>query len=66
MAALFGSIEGREGSIAAIHCNKGLCYRIAAAARSDWARRQLQALDGCYRGERYRLSPWLRRRSHLG
>jgi DNA helicase-2/ATP-dependent DNA helicase PcrA len=36
MAALFESIEGREGSIAAIHCNKGLCYRIAAAARGGY------------------------------
>ena len=23
----------------------------------------LQALDGCYRGERYRVSPWLQRRA---
>ncbi|MFN7483224.1 MAG: 3-hydroxyacyl-CoA dehydrogenase family protein, partial [Betaproteobacteria bacterium] len=23
----------------------------------------LQALDGCYRGERYRTSPWLQRRA---
>lgn len=36
MAALFESIEGKEGSIAAIHCNKGLCYRIAAAARGGY------------------------------
>jgi 3-hydroxybutyryl-CoA dehydrogenase len=26
----------------------------------------VRALDAEYRGERYRLSPWLRRRSHLG
>jgi DNA helicase-2/ATP-dependent DNA helicase PcrA len=36
MGALFESIEGKEGSIAAIHCNKGLCYRIAAAARGGY------------------------------
>jgi hypothetical protein len=36
MAALFESIEGKEGSIAAIHCDKGLCYRIAAAARGGY------------------------------
>lgn len=36
MAALFESIEGKEGSIAAIHCNKILCYRIAAAARGGY------------------------------
>jgi superfamily I DNA/RNA helicase len=36
MAALFESIEGKEGTIAAIHCNKGLCYRIAAAARGGY------------------------------
>ena len=26
----------------------------------------IRALDAEYRGERYRLSPWLRRRAHLG
>lgn len=36
MAALFEGTEGKEGSIAAIHCNKGLCYRIAAAARGGY------------------------------
>lgn len=36
MAALFESIEGKDGSIAAIHCNKGLCYRIAAAAKGGY------------------------------
>ncbi len=36
MAALFESIEGKDGSIAAIHCNKGICYRIAAAARGGY------------------------------
>jgi superfamily I DNA/RNA helicase len=36
MGALFESIEGKEGSIAAIHCHKGLCYQIAAAARGGY------------------------------
>jgi len=36
MAALFESIESKEGSVAAIHCNKGLCYRLAAAARGGY------------------------------
>ena len=36
MEALFASIEGKEGSAAAIHCNKGICYRVAAAARGGY------------------------------
>jgi DNA helicase-2/ATP-dependent DNA helicase PcrA len=36
MEALFQSIEGREGTVAAIHCNKGICYRVAAAARGGY------------------------------
>ncbi|WP_418319568.1 UvrD-helicase domain-containing protein [Piscinibacter sakaiensis] len=36
MGALFESVEGKEGSVAAIHCNKGLCYRLAAAARGGY------------------------------
>lgn len=30
--ALFDGIEGKEGSFAAIHCNKTICYRLAKAA----------------------------------
>lgn len=36
MEALFQSIEGKEGTVAAIHCNKGICYRLAAAARGGY------------------------------
>lgn len=36
LAVLFENIDGKEGSIAAIHCNKALCYRIAAAARGGY------------------------------
>lgn len=36
MEALFESVEGKEGTIAAIHCHKGLCYQIAAAARGGY------------------------------
>lgn len=32
MGPLFEGFEGLEGSFAAIHCNKGLCYRVARAA----------------------------------
>lgn len=32
MGVLFDSIEGKEGSFAAIHCNKGICYRLAKAS----------------------------------
>jgi superfamily I DNA/RNA helicase len=32
MGTLFESLGGKEGSFAAIHCNKGLCYRLAKAA----------------------------------
>jgi DNA helicase-2/ATP-dependent DNA helicase PcrA len=32
MGTLFEGIDGKEGVFAAIHCNKGLCYRIAKAA----------------------------------
>lgn len=31
MATLFGGLEGKEGTFAAIHCNKGLCYQLAKA-----------------------------------
>jgi superfamily I DNA/RNA helicase len=36
MGALFESIEGREGTVAAIHCNKRICYGVAAAARGGY------------------------------
>lgn len=32
MGPLFDGFEGVEGSFAAIHCNKGICYRLASAA----------------------------------
>jgi hypothetical protein len=32
MGALFEGIDGKEGTFAAIHCNKTICYRIAKAA----------------------------------
>ncbi|MBI5330029.1 MAG: UvrD-helicase domain-containing protein [Betaproteobacteria bacterium] len=32
MATLFEGIGGKEGSFAAIHCNKAICYRLAKAA----------------------------------
>lgn len=36
MSALFGGIEGKEGSFAAIHCNKTICYRLAKAANGGY------------------------------
>ena len=36
MALLFDGMEGREGSFAAIHCNKGICYRLASAANGGY------------------------------
>lgn len=36
MGALFDHLEGKDGSIAAIHCNKGLCYRLASAAAGGY------------------------------
>ncbi|MGT2476500.1 UvrD-helicase domain-containing protein [Paraburkholderia terrae] len=32
MGPLFDGFDGIEGSLAAIHCNKGICYRLARAA----------------------------------
>ncbi|SFU20981.1 UvrD-helicase domain-containing protein [Paraburkholderia aspalathi] len=32
MGPLFEGFEGEEGTFAAIHCNKGICYRLARAA----------------------------------
>lgn len=32
MAALFDGTDAKEGSFAAIHCNKGICYQLAKAA----------------------------------
>jgi len=70
MDALFESIEGKEGPVAAIHCNKGICYRLAAAARggyqaieemaartmTDFSRRWDAAAD---RDERLQALRWL-------
>lgn len=36
MGTLFEGIDGKEGSFAAIHCNKGLCYRLARAANGGY------------------------------
>ncbi|HEX6706082.1 MAG TPA: UvrD-helicase domain-containing protein [Albitalea sp.] len=36
MGALFQSLEGKEGMVAAIHCGKGVCYGLAAAARGGY------------------------------
>ena len=32
MGTLFEGIDGKDGTFAAIHCNKGLCYKLAKAA----------------------------------
>lgn len=36
MEALFESIDDKAGNVAAIHCNKGICYGLAAAARGGY------------------------------
>lgn len=36
MATLFDGIDGKEGSFAAIHCNKTMCYRLARAANGGY------------------------------
>lgn len=36
MGVLFDGMDGKEGSFAAIHCNKGLCYRLANAANGGY------------------------------
>lgn len=36
MGAFFDHLEGKEGSVAAIHCNKRLCYRLASAAAGGY------------------------------
>lgn len=36
MATLFEGIDGKEGSFAAIHCNKTICYRMAKAASGGY------------------------------
>lgn len=36
MSVFFEGIDGKEGSIAAIHCNKTICYRLARAARGGY------------------------------
>jgi hypothetical protein len=70
MGALFESIEGKEGTVAAIHCRKGTCYQIARSARgfyqaieemaantmSEFARRWDRSDDGSARLESLR---WL-------
>lgn len=36
MGTLFGGLDGKEGSVAAIHCNKTICYRLAKAANGGY------------------------------
>lgn len=36
MATLFEGIDGKEGSFAAIHCRKGICYGLARAASGGY------------------------------
>ncbi|WP_184379841.1 UvrD-helicase domain-containing protein [Xanthomonas arboricola] len=36
MGVLFEGCEGRVGTSAAIHCNKGICYRLASAANGGY------------------------------
>lgn len=36
MGVLFDGIDAKEGSFAAIHCNKGLCYKLASAANGGY------------------------------
>ena len=36
MGTLFEGIDGKEGSFAAIHCRKGLCYQLAKAANGGY------------------------------
>lgn len=36
MGTLFEGIDGKEGSFAAIHCNKTVCYRLAKAANGGY------------------------------
>lgn len=36
MGTLFEGIDGKEGSFAAIHCNKTICYRLARAANGGY------------------------------
>lgn len=36
MGAFFDHLDGKEGSVAAIHCSKGLCYRLASAAAGGY------------------------------
>lgn len=36
MGVLFETLEGKEGSVAAIHCNKMICYRLASAANGGY------------------------------
>src|SRR3546814_2943352 len=36
MGTLFEGIDGKDGSFAAIHCNKTICYRLAKAANGGY------------------------------
>ncbi len=36
MGVLFDGIDTKEGSFAAIHCNKGICYKLASAANGGY------------------------------
>lgn len=36
MGAFFDHLEGKEGSVAAIHCRKGVCYALASAAAGGY------------------------------
>lgn len=36
MGAFFDHLDGKEGSVAAIHCNKGLCLKLAQATKGGY------------------------------
>lgn len=63
MEVLFQSVEGRVGTVAAIHCSKGICYRIAAAARGGYqAIEEMAAKTASEFAQRWDASPEAARR----
>ena len=51
MPFLFDSIDGKEGSIAGIHCAKGVCYDLAKATRGRY-----QAIEEIASGRLYKFA----------
>ncbi len=57
MGTLFEGIDGKEGSFAAIHCHKNICYSLAKAAHGGYQAIEEIALTGFARSQQLGTKP---------